>query len=356
MRKPTMVDIYTFSRVSTKNKAKLLQIKEFLCQHQLTVDDDVEHFVVAYGTNQIIACGGIAGHVLKSIAVSPALQGTGFALKLMTELTNFAYEMGRFSLFLFTKPANVDLFRQCGFFLVDKVEPHIALLENSPNRLSVYCKQLRLLKMSGRKIGSIVMNANPFTLGHQYLIEQACEQCDWVHLFVVKAENKDFSYADRMAMIKAGSKHLLNLTIHSGSDYIISRATFPSYFIKDQQVVNQSHTALDLSIFRHSIAPALGITHRFVGSEPICTVTRHYNQAMRRWLEEAHDVSASIQVVEIERSQQASQPISASRVRYLLKQFGVAAIADLVPKTTYSYLCQHYAEHSLQTAPQRLAV
>ncbi|WP_227631336.1 adenylyltransferase/cytidyltransferase family protein, partial [Klebsiella pneumoniae] len=87
--------------------------------------------------------------------------------------------------------------------MVDKVEPHIALLENSPNRLSVYCKQLQLLKMSGRKIGSIVMNANPFTLGHQYLIEQACEQCDWVHLFVVKAENKDFSYADRMAMIKA---------------------------------------------------------------------------------------------------------------------------------------------------------
>lgn len=63
--------------ISTKNRTKLLQIKEFLCQHQLTVDDDVEHFVVAYGTNQIIACGGISGHVLKSIAVSPALQGTG---------------------------------------------------------------------------------------------------------------------------------------------------------------------------------------------------------------------------------------------------------------------------------------
>ncbi|MBF4328059.1 [citrate (pro-3S)-lyase] ligase, partial [Vibrio anguillarum] len=150
--------------------------------------------------------------------------------------------------------------------------------------------------------------------------------------------------------------HLLNLTIHSGSDYIISRATFPSYFIKDQQVVNQSHTALDLSIFRHSIAPALGITHRFVGSEPICTVTRHYNQAMRRWLEEAHDVSAPIQVVEIERSQQASQPISASRVRHLLKHFGVSAIADLVPSSTYSYLCQYYVDHSQQAAPQLLAV
>ncbi len=124
--------------------------------------------------------------------------------------------------------------------------------------------------MSGRKIGRIVMNANPFTIGHQYLIEQSCEQCDWVHLFVVKAENKDFSYADRMAMIKAGIKHLLNLTIQTGSDYIISRATFPSYFIKDQQVVNQSHTALDLSIFAilsrlpMALRTALSAVSRFV--------------------------------------------------------------------------------------------
>ncbi|MGL4380538.1 MAG: [citrate (pro-3S)-lyase] ligase [Vibrio sp.] len=349
MRKRS-VDTYTFSRVSTKHEKKLVQIKAFLSQYQLTVDDDVEYFVVAYGTSQIMACGGIAGHVLKSIAVSTALQGTGLALKLMTELTNFAYEIGRFSLFLFTKPSNVSLFRQCGFFLVDKVEPHMALLENSPNRLLVYCKQLQLLRMPGRKIGSIVMNANPFTLGHQYLIEKACQQCDWVHLFVVKAENEYFSYPDRLAMVKAGSKHLLNITIHSGSDYIISRATFPSYFIKDKQVINQIHTALDLSIFRHFIAPALGITHRFVGSEPICTVTRHYNQAMHHWLEEKSQPSSPITVVEIARNQQASQPISASRVRHLLKQFGVCSIADLVPNSTYSYLCQHASDHAAPAA------
>ncbi|EFA28598.1 ABC transporter, ATP-binding protein, partial [Haemophilus influenzae HK1212] len=33
--------------------------------------------------------------------------------------------------------------------------------------------------------GSIVMNANPFTLGHRYLIEQALQQCDHLHLFIV---------------------------------------------------------------------------------------------------------------------------------------------------------------------------
>lgn len=343
-----MVDIYTFSRVSTKNKTKLSKIKEFLCQHQLTIDDDVEYFVVAYSMTQIIACGGIAGHVLKSIAISPALQGTGFALKLMTELTSFAYEMGRFTLFIFTKINNVNLFRKCGFFLIDKVEPHVALLENSPNRFPFYCDKLHSLKVPGNKIGSVVMNANPFTLGHKYLIEKACEECEWVHLFVVQSENEYFSYDDRMAMIKSGTKHLFNLTIHSGSDYIISRATFPSYFIKDEQIVNQSHIALDLSIFRNSIAPALGITHRFVGTEPICTVTCNYNQAMHLWLEQKLNPNPPITVVEIERSQQAALPISASRVRYLLNHFGIDAIADLVPQTTYSYLCQHYRDHYFQ--------
>ncbi len=110
-----MVDIYTFSRVSTNNRSKLLLIKEFLCQHQLTVDDNVEHFVVAYGTNQIIACGGVAGHVLKSIAVSPALQGTGFALKLKTPLTNFAYEMGRFHSF-YLKSQPILIYLDCVVF------------------------------------------------------------------------------------------------------------------------------------------------------------------------------------------------------------------------------------------------
>ena len=340
-----MLESYTFSRISTKQSNRMLAIRQFLSLHELGIDEDVEHFVVAYQEDmEIIASGGLAGNVLKSIAISPDLQGTGFALKLMSELTSFAYELGRFNLFLFTKPANIVMFRQCGFHLVEKVEPNVALLENSPNRLKTYCQELSAKRKPGGKIGGIVMNANPFTLGHQYLIEKACLQCDWVHLFAVKEEGNEFSFADRLAMIRAGTEHLKNLTIHTGSDYIISRVTFPTYFIKDQQVINYAHTALDLKIFRNAIAPALGITHRFVGSEPLCPVTRHYNQAMRQWLEKdlEDECGPAIEVVEIERCQEGAEPISASRVRDLLRAEDIPSVRSLVPQTTYSYLNQHY--------------
>lgn len=336
---------YTFSRILIQQSKQMQAVRQFLSLHDLRIDKDAERFVVAYQQDMsIVACGGLAGNVLKSIAISPDLRGSGFALTLMSELTGWAYELGRFKLFLFTKPANVPMFRQCGFYLVEKVEPSVALMENNPTRLKTYCHDLSAKKVLGNRIGGIVMNANPFTLGHQYLVEQACQQCDWVHLFAVKEEGNEFSFDSRLAMIRLGTKHLKNITIHSGSDYIISKVTFPTYFIKDQHVINDAHTALDLKIFRNAIAPALGITHRFVGSEPLCLVSQHYNQAMHKWLENdlGEASGPAIEVVEIERCQQGDEPISASRVRDLLHTADVPAVRNLVPPTTYSYLNQHY--------------
>ncbi|WP_131912142.1 [citrate (pro-3S)-lyase] ligase [Celerinatantimonas diazotrophica] len=340
---------YSFSRISIKQSKQIRSVRQFLSLHHLEIDKDEDRFLVAYRQGMsIIACGGIAGNVLKSIAISSELQGTGFALTLMSELTNWAYELGRFNLFLFTKPCNVPMFRRCGFFLVETVEPNVALMENSPKRISTYCRELATKKVQGQSIGSIVMNANPFTLGHQYLVEQACEQCDWVHLFAVQEEGNEFSFESRLAMICSGTHHLKNLTIHIGSTYIISKATFPTYFIKDQQVINDAQTGLDLKIFRNAIAPALGITHRFAGSEPFCPVTRHYNQAMHQWLEkDLKEASGpAIEVVEIERCQKGNAPISASRVRDLLRSADIPAVRSLVPQTTYSYINQHYSVQS----------
>ncbi|MEJ2763854.1 [citrate (pro-3S)-lyase] ligase [Photobacterium sp. MCCC 1A19761] len=333
-----MFDTYTFSRVSAGNREKVEPIRAFLVEQDLDIDSDVEYFVVAYSDQHVIGCGGIASNILKSIAIAPALQGSGFSLKLMTELTNFAYEMGRFHLFLFTKPENIPLFRATGFFPIAQVGEQLALLENSKNKLSRYCQQLSLLKVQAPKVGSIVMNANPFTLGHQYLVEKAASECDWLHLFVVQEEGSEFAYMDRFDMIQQGTRHIANLTVHPGSKYIISKATFPTYFIKDQGVVDYCHTAIDLQIFRQHIAPALGITHRFVGTEPHCVVTRNYNQQMQHWLHSPLVESPAIECVEVPRLTSGEQPISASRVRALLVRGDFGALETLLPRTTLEHL------------------
>ncbi len=158
----------------------------------------------------------------------------------------------------------------------------------------------------GNRIGSIVMNANPFTLGHRYLIEQALQQCDHLHLFIVGEDASQFSYTERFEMIKQGIFDLSNITLHSGSDYIISRATFPNYFLKDQLITDESYFEIDLKLFRLHIAQALGITHRFVGTELNCPVTAEYNRQMHYWLMDAEMNAPKINVIEIPRKQQAT--------------------------------------------------
>lgn len=336
-----MFDTYSFSRVNRNHHEKFIAVTEFLTRFELDVDSDVERFVVAKSNEQIIACGGLAGSILKSIAIDPALHGTGFSLNLMTELTAMAYEMGRFDLFLFTKPENAKLFRDSGFFPIATAEDKLVLMENGQSNLRNYTRRLKRRKKEGNKIGSIVMNANPFTLGHQYLIETAALNCDWLHLFVVGEEGNDFSYNDRVNMISNGIKHIPNITIHPGSKYIISKATFPTYFIKDEGVIDFCHTAIDLNIFRKYIAPALGVTHRFVGTEPDCLVTNYYNQQMKHWLTTDDLNTPRVEVIEIERKCLSGIPISASTVRALLAQGEYNLLTKFLPQTSVDYLKQN---------------
>lgn len=320
----------------------------FLHQHQLSLEADCERVIVAEDQRRIVGCGAIAGCVLKCIAVDPSLQGEGLSLKLLTELMTLAYELGRSELFLFTKPDNAALFSSAGFWPIARAGDQAVLMENSRERLARYCRQLTMYRQPGEKIGAIVMNANPFTLGHRWLVEQAAHQCDWLHLFVVKEDASFFSYQDRVALIEQGIAGIANVTLHPGSAYLISRATFPGYFLKDKGVVDDCHCQIDLQLFREHLAPALQITHRFVGSEPLCSLTRNYNLRMKELLEAPGETPA-IQVVELERVKKDGAPISASRVRKLYKERQWSAIVPLVPPGTLSFL-MHLAESEHQTA------
>ncbi|WGE90065.1 [citrate (pro-3S)-lyase] ligase [Actinobacillus arthritidis] len=332
-----------FERVSTNNQArnskKMAEIIAFLAQNNLSLDKQIEAFVLAYNEqDQIVACGGLAGNIIKCVAISETYRGEGLALKLASELIDLAYSYQRSELFIFTKPEYESLFHACGFYTISTAYPHVVLLENSRTRLTKQCEKWHNNKVVGDKIGAIVMNANPFTLGHRYLIEQALNQCDHLYVFVVEEEGSQFSYQDRFYLVKQGTCDLEHLTLLQSSPYIISRATFPDYFLKERGVVEASFLEIDLRLFRQYIAPALGITHRFVGTEPLCAVTAEYNRKMRYWLQEAEMESPTIQVVEIVRKEENQQPISASNVRKLYAQQRWDELEALLPASTLTFL------------------
>ncbi|AMO79839.1 MAG: [citrate (pro-3S)-lyase] ligase [Enterobacterales bacterium] len=327
-----------FSQVKRSENKKIAVIAHFLRENGLSIDSTVEVFITVTRDDQLIACGGIAGNIIKCVAISESVRGEGLALTLATELINLAYEKHCTHLFIYTKTQNEALFKQCGFYTVTSVPNVMVLMENSATRIQRYASYLTTLRHDGNKIGSIVMNANPFTNGHRYLVQQAAAQCDWLHLFLVKEDTSRFPYEDRLELVRAGTADIKNLTVHRGSEYIISRATFPCYFIKEQGVVDDCYTEIDLKIFRQYLAPALGITHRFVGTEPYCQVTAKYNRDMRHWLETPSLPAPPIELVEIERLQYHDTAISASWVRKLLVQKDLPAIAPLVPEATRAYL------------------
>ena len=187
--------------------------------------------------------------------------------------------------------------------------------------------------------GCIVMNCNPFTLGHRYLIEQAAKQVERLYVMVVKEDCSLFAYTERKAMVEQGVADIENVSVIDGSDYAISRATFPTYFLKRLDDAADTQMLLDLDLFRRHIAPALGATVRFVGTEPTDQLTRRYNQLMHEALKD---------VREINRLEKDGNAVSASRVRKAMEEGDMNTIRQLVPPTTLPYIIAHLATQALQ--------
>lgn len=187
--------------------------------------------------------------------------------------------------------------------------------------------------------GVVVMNCNPFTLGHRYLIEQAAKQVERLFVMVVREDCSLFAYAERKAMVEQGVAHLKNVTVIDGSEYAISQATFPTYFLKRLDDAADTQMLLDLDLFRRHIAPALGATVRFVGTEPTDQLTRRYNQLM-------HEMLADVR--ETARLEKKGNAVSASRVRKAMEQGDMSTIRQLVPPTTLPYIIARLATQALQ--------
>ncbi len=312
----------------------LERIKEFLAGLGLRYDDGVEMTACACtDEGEIVATASRQGPVLKCIGVSGEHQGEGLSASVVTEVVTDAIQSGLSHLFVFTKPSNRQIFDDLGFFPMAETSD-VLLMENRRGGVKKFVASLDAPVRDG-VIGAVVANCNPFTKGHQYLMETAASQCDFLHVFVLSAEKSLFPAALRFEMVKRGVAHLKNCAVHPTGDYLISSATFPDYFLKDLARADDVKCELDLAIFAQCFAAPLNITRRYVGTEPFSVVTAKYNEAMKAWLP-----PRGIEVVEVPRREAGERPISATRVRELLKSGSLDApgLAELLPETTLEIL------------------
>ena len=226
------------------------------------------------------------------------------------------------------------MLQDLGFYEITRVGETLVFLENRRKGFETYLHGLNSRKRPGCS-AAVVMNANPFTLGHQYLVETAAKQCDTLHLFVVSEDRSQFPFFVRKRLLEEGVAHLSNVLIHETGPYLISSATFPSYFLGDSEAVSENHARLDDAVFG-KVAHVLGITVRYVGEEPFSQVTRLYNQILTQELPKMGIACRVVPRLEVE-----GEPVSASRVRSLLQQGDLKQVRKLVPNSTFSFFTQY---------------
>jgi [citrate (pro-3S)-lyase] ligase len=312
------------------------KLEIYLKGQSLEYEDDIEY---ACGftdeSENLVACACCSHDTLKCFAIDSELRGSNLSGQMISNLVRNRFYEGVSHLFVFTKPENKKLFESSGFYVIAGTN-NVVMLENKATGIEQYIRSLRMDTNDGKSVGAIVMNCNPFTLGHRYLIEYASKLSEKLYIFVVEENQSAFPYNVRLSLTKQGVSDLSNVKVLPSGPYIISNATFPTYFLKKDIDITLTQTELDITIFAQRIAPALNIKLRFVGEEPKCQTTQKYNNAMKRIFPDY-----GIKIVEIPRKEtENGMVISASTVRSRLSNEGIGEwLHDYVPKTTYDFLC-----------------
>lgn len=366
------MEIQTLNPATPRQRQR---IEAFLKRNALRIDDMSYYAAVLDDDGEMIAGGGLKDDVIKCVAVDDAHKGEAIANTLVSHLISHANQEGYSCIKLFTKPKNRQLFESLSFRLLAEA-PEAILMETGIGGISNTVEALKKIKEESKTYkeynkeckedskkckentsylntstphhltttmqptGCIVMNCNPFTLGHRYLVESASRMVEHLFVIVVREDRSAFSYQERKAMVTAGTADLKNVTVCDGSEYAISNTTFPTYFLKRLSDATDTQILLDLDLFRRHIAPALGAEVRFVGTEPTDELTRRYNELMMESLGKDH-------VVQIPRLENGGVAVSASRARRAMESNSLKEAAQLVPPTTLPYIIAHLATRAL---------
>ncbi len=325
---------YEEHRIYPSDKTANAALDTLLSAEGISRDANLEYTVGVYRGEELVATGSIFKNTLRCLAVNSAYQGEGLLNKVVSHLISLQAERGNYHLFLYTKCDKKDIFKDLGFYEIATSDGLAVFMENKKDGFSSYTNRLKASSSASLSAvhAAIIMNANPFTYGHRYLVETAAANCDVLHLFVVSEDVSLVPYSVRYKLIADGVADIPNIVLHNTESYMISSATFPSYFIKDTNDIMLAQAELDVGVFV-KIAKSLGITKRFVGEEPFSNVTEIYNKVMLNVLSK-NDISLCV----VPRKEVDGVAISASQVRLLIHDGKNEELKSLIPKTTYDFL------------------
>lgn len=307
-------------------------ISNFLEKFSLQYDFNSDVTVFIEDENKIVGTVSKTGNVIKCLAVDEDYQQDNLSSKLITKIIEILNNEGQFHYLVYTKKIYENIFLEFGFNTITKGINSIFLEGGSPNIFSeIQSIKKKLTIQYGQdifksQIGSIVMNANPITNGHLHLIEKASKENDLVIVFILEEDQSYFSFKERFALAYAAISPYNNVVLIPSTKYIISKETFPNYFLKEVNIHAREYSLIDTKIFKEYFMKELSIDYRYVGTEtdPLMKI---YNDTLKDQLGE--------KLIIVERISEENNIISASLVRKMIKDNDIENALIYLPKSIH---------------------
>jgi [citrate (pro-3S)-lyase] ligase len=295
----------------------------------LDYEFDINYSILVYDKETLIATASIANNVMKCFLVKEEYKNQNITNMMFHHLVNVLKDKNVYNFFVFTSPENEKIFTSLNMKKI--VETMNTVLLEGGDFITEVLHELKLEnKLSNNKKACVIINANPMTLGHIYLIEQAAKENKEVLVFVVSEDLSSFPFSHRFEIIQKACKKYPNVKVLPSLSYLVSKLTFPKYFLREDQLIQEEQTLVDVLVYKQYYTKIFNINRRYLGEEPYSYNTNKYNQTLKNHL------GNHIKIVA--RKELNNQAISASKVRKLIKMNKLDKIKEYVPKATFEYL------------------
>lgn len=313
------------------------RITAFLQEFGLKYENNTDRTLYMEDGGKIVATVSACNYIIKCLAVNSDFRSENLAAKLVGEMIKRFHADGIFHYHVFTKPEYKEVFSSLGFRPLIQTDK-VTVLEGGEGSIYETVQAMKVqMKYTfgadsverGSDIGCVIINGNPFTNGHLKLVEYAAARHKHVLVFVLEEEGSYFTFKERYTFAYLALKPYSNVLVIPSSKYIISKATFPDYFLKTVDDSTAEYAKYDALIFLNYFIPLLNIRKRYVGGET-SDYMRIYNQTLSEVLGEKLET--------VERFKEDGEVISASKFRELIKDGKKAEAFKFIPRTNYAVL------------------
>ena len=311
------------------------KIVDFLAKYNLNYEQNIDQTIYLEDGDKVVATVSASKYIIKCLAADPAYRSENYAATLVSEMIKRLHMQGIYYYQVFTKAEYRVIFESLGFKSLLDTEK-VSVLEGGDGDIQTEIKKMQTqikygfgIKFPAENydVACIVINGNPFTNGHLQLVEYASKRHEFVLVFVLEEEGSEFSFKERFSMAYLATKPCRNVMVLPSSRYVVSKATFPSYFLKSVDESTQEYATYDAMIFTKYFMPQLSIVKRYVGTETVDYMSV-YNQTLSKVLGDKLEI--------VPRFEENGQVISARAVRKMLDEGKFEEAMQYIPRTNHA--------------------